>query len=85
MGPAKHWRIILYTLSILVIVSFALGFYLFIEQDREINSISTEDAASPLNNVNMKHIQKVLDIFSEREKKSAEILSAQAPVTDPSI
>ncbi len=85
LHPGLHWRIALYGFFTLVVASFAFGFYLFIKEDKAINSLSFDDTKAAVDTVSRDRIQKVLNLFSEREKKSAEIISNPPTFSDPSI
>ncbi|MDE2399537.1 MAG: hypothetical protein KGL67_00785 [Patescibacteria group bacterium] len=78
-----YWKIIMFSVFILTAVSFVFGYYMFVQVK--------DEASSSAGNVNQKQpiekqrLEKVLDIFSAREKKSNEILNSPAPVVDPSL
>jgi len=81
--PDLYWKYLLYMTFTLIFLSCAFGLYLFIEVNKE--PIPT------VMNVNKKEITeeerltKALEYFSEREKKSIEILDFPSPIIDPSL
>ena len=81
--PDLYWKYLLYMTFTLILLSCAFGLYLFIEVNKE--PIPT------VMNVNKKEITeeerltKALEYFSEREKKSIEILDFPSPIIDPSL
>ena len=81
--PDLFWKYLLYMTFTLILLSCAFGLYLFIEVNKE--PIPT------VMNVNKKEITeeerltKALEYFSEREKKSIEILDFPSPIIDPSL
>jgi hypothetical protein len=85
MSPGRHWHIALALASFLVVASFAFGLYLFIEENRAIDSLSLDDGKVAVDTISYERIKKVLDIFTEREKRSEEILNSPASFSDPSL
>ena len=83
--PELHWRIAIWGFFVLLIISFSIGAYLFIRESKAINSLSFDNTKTSLNTDGLERIQKVLSMFSEREKKSAEILSSPSIFSDPSL
>ncbi|MFA5095482.1 MAG: hypothetical protein WC447_02390 [Candidatus Paceibacterota bacterium] len=81
--PDLYWRYILYITFILIILSFVFDFYLFIKINKEPNPpvLSTNEREA----IKKERIDKVLEYFKEREKKSIEILSSPSPIVDPSL
>jgi cell division protein FtsW (lipid II flippase) len=79
-----YWRIILLCTTIIIILSFIFSYNLYIQISEEpVLPIENNDGQFPL--VNKDRIDKVLNYFSEREKKSIEILNSPASVVDPSL
>lgn len=82
--PNRYWILIFCLGTILTLASFAFGFYLF-------TAINTEEAApnlsgtEQLEKISKARIDKVLEIFSEKEKASNKILNSKSPVVDPSL
>ncbi|MES2023892.1 MAG: hypothetical protein V4439_04375 [Patescibacteria group bacterium] len=84
ISPSQNWRLALYILLAIFIASFSFGFYLFIQNNKDINADVANTQASK-DMLNSKRIQKILDMFSMREKNSANILSNPSTILDPSI
>ena len=68
---------------VLILASCAFGLYLFMK-------ISNESVAPVINvgkqdTIKKERLNKVLEYFSEREKKSIEILNSPSPIIDPSL
>lgn len=77
----RGWEfVVLFTLLVSV-VFLAFGFKLFIDTNR---GLETPPAGSDRKLVDRGRIDRALRIFSEREQRTAEILSSPAPVVDPS-
>ena len=83
--PDLYWMCLLYMTFTLIFLSCAFGLYLFIE-------VNKEPIPTVMNmNVNEKGITeeerltKALEYFSERKKKSIEILNSPSPIIDPSL
>ncbi len=80
--PDLYWRYILYMVFVLIIASCAFGIYLFW-------GVNTESApivnSSGQDMIKKERLDKVLEYFSEREKKSVEILNSPSPIVDPSL
>ncbi|MFH1200948.1 MAG: hypothetical protein V1484_01300 [bacterium] len=79
-----YWRIILISTVIIILLSFLFGYRLFMKINQEpILPFTNEDGRLPI--INKDRIEKVLNYFSEREKKSNQILNFPSPVVDPSL
>ena len=78
------WKIILYLTFAIILVSFVFGFNLFSQINKE-PVISSTGISLQLNTARKDRIEKVLNIFSEREKKSSAILSSPSAIVDPSL
>lgn len=83
-NPNLYWKIILYTIFLLILISFAFGFYFFTRTNKEMISLD-ENIKKQSEIVQKDRIEKVLEYFSERENKSAIILNSASPVVDPSL
>jgi cell shape-determining protein MreC len=81
--PDLYWRYILYVTFVLIILSFAFGFYLFMRINKEPNLSVASVNRGDL--IKKERIDKVLEYFKEREKKSAEILNSPSLIVDPSL
>lgn len=81
--PDIFWRYVLGMTIILVFLSCALGLYLFLKINKE--PISSAISIDQKQTIRKERLKKVLDYFSEREKKSMEILNSPSPISDPSL
>lgn len=82
--PGFYWRIILLCAFIIISLSFLFSYYLFIQVSQESVLLSTNNSGE-LQLVNKDNLEKTLNYFSEKEKKSEEILNSPVPVVDPSL
>ena len=78
------WKIFVGSALIMIFLSSFFSYHLFIliNQDSFLPE-SGENGQVPALNIN--RMEKMLDYFSAREKKSAEIINSPAPVVDPSL
>ena len=83
-NPNISWEIVLGLALVLILASFIFGFYLFTQVSRE-SVLPTTDSDKQIPMVDESRLEKALDHFSERERKSAEILNSSVPVVDPSL
>lgn len=83
-NPNISWEFVLWGSLTLVLASFVFGFYLFAQTNKEFILPAT-DAGRQIPTINKDRILKVLNYFSEREKKSVEILNSSTLVVDPSL
>ena len=81
--PDLYWRYILYTTFALIFLSSVFGLYLFMKINNE--PIPPVVNVNGENSIKKERIDKVLEYFSEREKKSIEILNSPSPIVDPSL
>ncbi|MEK7569467.1 MAG: hypothetical protein AAB500_01065 [Patescibacteria group bacterium] len=80
-NPDIGWEVVLYFNFALIIGGFVFGYFLWGKVNEEYvlpPNISNERKAEEA------QIAKALEYFSERGKKSAEILKAPSPFVDPS-
>ena len=81
--PNFYWKIIMFSVFVLIAASFAFGYYMF--------NLTKEESQSYLENTKRKspvekeRIQKALDAFSVKEKRSLEILNSTNSIIDPSL
>jgi hypothetical protein len=84
INPDITWEFVLY-IAFAVIVAFVIfGYYLFGQTDADLVSTSA-DSSDQIPTVKEDRIDKVLEYFSGREKKSSEILNSPSPIVDPSL
>lgn len=83
-NPNIGWRIILFLVFFMIVISIIFGFYLFRKTNKEFVISNTEIKVQD-NIVKKERLEKVLEYFSEREKKSTLILNSPSPIVDPSL
>ncbi|MFZ3011550.1 MAG: hypothetical protein WA060_00935 [Minisyncoccia bacterium] len=79
-----YWKLVVLGVFLMIILFFFLGFYLFTKINREPD-LSTLGEVKQIPTVDKNRMLEVITIFTEREKKSAEILNSPSPVVDPSL
>ena len=84
-NPVFHWNIILYTSIILILASLAFGAFLFYKENNAINSLDDQELLSKEAILSKEKIQRTLDVFTVREKKSIDILNSVPVLTDQSL
>ena len=79
-----YWKVILSVVFIIIIISFIYGSFIFMEMNKDYISpnINTNEQIEKNRKI---RIDKVLEYFSEREKKSEIILNSPSLVVDPSL
>ena len=82
-NPDISWEIVLYLAFALVVASFVFGFLLLKEINKEAGE-GEVNARGQAKIIEKERIDKALDYFAEREKKSAEISNSPSPIVDPS-
>ena len=83
-NPNVGWKIILFMVFFVIIASIIFGFYLFGKIDKEFAVPITETEVQE-KIVKKERLEKVLEYFFLREKKSIEILNSPSPVIDPAL
>lgn len=79
-----YWKIVIFLFLIVLFFSAFFGVYLFWQVNKEVlPSENTEDKKDNL--VKEERLEKILNIFSEREKKANEILNSGVNISDPSL
>lgn len=79
--PDFYWRILVTVVFILIGLSFAFSFYLFLK-------VKAEPIPQDINSkksIEKERLEEALQIFSNREEKSKQIINSPAGVSDPSI
>jgi hypothetical protein len=82
--PSLFWMMILAMMFVIIVSSFGFGFYLFIKVNAD-PVLSDEELGGQVETVDRDNLNRALEYFSERQKKSLYVLSAPAPVIDPSL
>ncbi|MFA5792070.1 MAG: hypothetical protein WC884_03480 [Candidatus Paceibacterota bacterium] len=84
INPNIGWKFILFLVFFMIIISIIFGFYLFYKTNEEFvipsTGIKVQDKI-----VKKERLEKVLEYFFEREKKSAVILNSPSSIVDPSL
>jgi hypothetical protein len=83
ISPDLYWSYILYITFAGIVLSCAFGLYLFMRISNESTPLVISANGDSL--IKKERIDKVLEYFGEREKKSAEILNSPSPIVDPSL
>jgi hypothetical protein len=83
-NPNIGWELILYIAFLLIITALVFGVYLFMHTNKEFMELSQNDNPQ-IKIVKKGRIEKILEYFSLRESKSAEILNSSSSIVDPSL
>jgi len=83
-NPNLYWKITIFGIFILMILSFFFGYYLFKQTNQEI-VLQLTDNGEQIPTIDKDRIAKVLNYFSERDTKSNQIINSPSPVVDPSL
>jgi len=79
-----YWELAVCVSLILIVFSFFFGYQLFMRINREpILPVGNDSGQVPT--VDKDRLGKILNYFSDREKKLSNILNSPAPVVDPSL
>ena len=84
INPNLYWRLIVSIFFVLTILSFVFGISIY-KQITKGDTIISGNGSKKVEQEKKVRINKVLEYFSEREKKSAEIIQSPLPVVDPSL
>lgn len=84
INPSIFWRILVIVALMLLVVSFIFSYNLFRQTNKQDDLMIGENNGENRNKEKEK-IKEVLDYFSEREKKSTEILNSPVTIVDPSL
>ena len=84
INPSFHWIFIFFMGFLLTLTAFAFGFYLFKQINKE-PILSVNSVSGQVETVKKERIEKILEYFSLRKKKSNQILNSPAPIVDPSL
>jgi hypothetical protein len=78
-----YWEFAALFAALFIAASFVFGYLLFLRIDREF-TLSPENGSVRIPMLDRERLGNALHYFSEREKKSAEIINSPSPVVDPS-
>src|SRR3989344_1381202 len=81
-NPDISWEVVLFLALALAAASFIFGFFLLKEVGRGVGE-GELGAGEQAKIIEKERIDKALDHFAEREKRSAEILNSPSPIVDP--
>lgn len=82
-NPHFYWKLVVFIFFLIILGSFIFGYYTFLQvKDESTSFIENINKKRPIKTERLKN---VLEYFSLREEKSAEILNSPAPVVDPSL
>ncbi|HEV7702408.1 MAG TPA: hypothetical protein VGO63_03145 [Candidatus Paceibacterota bacterium] len=83
LNPGFYWKFIVCLAVALTTISFIFGYYMFLSvRDEPASEFENFTKRQP---IEKERLEKVLDNFSLREKKSALILNSPSKVVDPSL
>lgn len=81
--PNFFWKLIVLLVCVIIICSFAFGYYLFVQvKDEATSSTLDSNRKQPIEKERM---DKILENFSIRENKSKEIINSPTLIVDPSL
>jgi|GEM_PF-1677054 len=84
LNTSFYWKLAVFFLFAVFLSSLFFGYYLFMQINKD-SQVSSSGAGSQVDTIKKERISKVLDYFSERKKKSNEIINGGSPVVDPSL
>ena len=84
IDPNVYWKFVIFLAFIVIFVSFGFSFYLFKDVKTEVN-IKTGEYINNNKITKKESIEKVLEYFSIREKKSKDIINSELHIIDPSL
>lgn len=79
-----YWEIALFGASIMILSSFFFGYILFTQTNQDSASLNN-NISGQVPTVSKDRFKKVLEYFSLREQKSADILNSPVSIIDPSL
>lgn len=81
-SPNFFWKVIVGLFFLFIIGSFLFSFNLFREINKQNDLVEAKNVQK-ISDKEKQKIQEALNYFSEREKKSTEILNSATSVVDP--
>ena len=79
-----YWEVAVFVMFVIITLSSFFGYYLFVKTNQKL-VLETNDTNAQLNTIKKERIDKVLEYFSIKNKKSDQILNSPAPIVDPSL
>jgi hypothetical protein len=84
INPNIYWKVVVILFLVTLIVIFFFAYDLFSKINKENNDMLNNNSTK-IEKEKKEKINKVLDYFYEREKKSNDILNSPSAVVDPSL
>jgi hypothetical protein len=84
LNSGFYWKIFIVGTFVMILFVFYFGYNLFMQINQE-PAVPVLSGTSQAGMVNTSRIQKILDIFSVREKTSEQIINTPSLVVDPSL
>jgi hypothetical protein len=84
LNAGLYWKIFISGTFVIILFIFYFGYNLFTQINQE-PAVSVLPGTSQIQIVDTNRIQKVLNIFSAREKVSEQIINTPSLVVDPSL
>jgi|GEM_PF-950982 len=81
--PDLYWQIAVYVVALSALASAIFGHFVFQKVNREIDTSSNSSSIKKI--VDKERLDKALEYFELREKRSVEILQKPSPFVDPSV
>ena len=82
-NPDVYWNVLQVVALLLVLASFIFSFYFFKRVNKEF-TLSDDNTAGKGATLSKERIDKALEYFAEKNKKSITILNSPSPIIDPS-
>jgi hypothetical protein len=79
-----YWKLAVAVASVGVLWAFFFGYNLFMQINQESSFLSA-NPGTQIPTVDQNRLNKDLNYFSDRQRKSADILNSPSPVVDPSL
>jgi uncharacterized ion transporter superfamily protein YfcC len=83
-NPDVYWKMILWIVFFIVVISFIYGFFLFLQTNKDFE-ITVSKSNDNLEKERILRTDKMSNYFNERKNKSIEIINSTSPISDPSL
>jgi predicted negative regulator of RcsB-dependent stress response len=84
INPNLYWKILICLFFVLIPAAFIFAYRLY-RQVSEENNVLLQNDSEKLEKQKKEEINKILEHFAEKEKKSNNILNTPASIIDPSL
>lgn len=84
INPDVFWKMILWIIFFVIVLSFIYGFFLFLQTNKDLN-FNAKNINDNKEEERILRTEKISNYFNERKNKSAEIIKSVSPVSDPSL